>query len=419
VTAQITVKLLEADAVTEVDAEPLDVQTVESVSFEDPIGPDGSFQMVVGLENSLRQELRTEGRVLEWSDDGTPVYWSVIAPGSQEVTRARENRSLVAKTITVKGPSLLGQWADARVPQWTAMRHWPYYTRHFNYASPGKNLLIDGPVYEHAPVMDYDDYGAATRPTQPPPQSWRETTAQRIWTTEFSTDQPTGPVLLKSTISTAAATIWRSHQTMDDRGIGWLAGVPFFKPQEFPSVLWHDTWPETVLLNQYTAYDLVYRVENEFSVPGASVAWLGHASWLLESPETAITSARLAEVSGSWWYGLDCTSTPVPGWIVPDVLEQLLFEWQLMGYLTGWTVVDMTPGVWEEHAEISFEVNRQTGLGVLQQLSTGQAEFSFDVTGGQKRLLCYAPGLLGNYHLDDTAPKLADGEIIEHSAVGA
>jgi hypothetical protein len=419
VTAQITVKLYEADAVTPVDADPVDVNTVVSVEFEDPIGPDGSFELVAGRECHLRNDLRVDGRVLEWSDDGTPVYWSVIAPGSEEVLKAKENRSKIPQTITVKGPSLLGQWADARVVQWTAMRHWPYYTRHYNYASPGKNLLIDQPVYEHAPVMDYDEWGQATRPAQPPPNSWRETTAQRIWTAPFSGDQPTGPSLLKTSIASNASTIWRSHQTMDDRGIGWLAGVPFFKPQEYPAVMWHDTWPETVLLEQFTAYELVYRVQNEASVSGASIAWLGHASWLLPTPTAAITNARLACVSDSTWTGLDCSSTPIPGWTVPDVLDQFLFEQQLLGYLTGWVVADMTPGDWEEHEEITFEVGRDTGLTMLQSFQTNNmAEFTFDVFEGQKRVLCYAPGKLGNYHLDASAPKLADTEIIEHSALG-
>lgn len=406
---------------TEVDAEkdPIDVSTVASVEFEDPIGPDGTFGMVLGLETPLRQELRQEGRVLEWRDGDTPIYWSVIAPQSEEVLRARENKSQVARTITVKGPSLLGQWADARVPQWPGMRHWPYYTRHFNYASPGANLQIDQPVYEHAPVMDYDEFGAATRPSQPPPATWREPTAQRIWTSPFSGDQPVGPSLFKTIITTDAAQIFRAHQTMDDRGPGWIGGVPFFKPGEYPSVMWHDTWPETVLLLQHTAYDLVYRVDNEFSVSGSSIAWLGHASWMLPDPTTPISDARLCTVSSDYWTGLDCSSTPLPGWTAPDVLAQLLAEWQLDGYLAGWVIVDMTEGEWESHPEITFEVDRQNGQDVLRQLTTdGMAEFGFDVHEGDKRLLCYAPGLMGNYHLDASAPRIRTREILEHSVVG-
>ena len=415
--AEVTVKLFEADATTAVDPDPVD--SIVRCSYEDPIGPDGTFELVAGLETHLRRELRVEGRVLEWSVGGTPRYWSVIAPGSAEVIVPRENRSQVPRTITVKGPSLLGQWADYRIQQWPGMRTWPYYTRHFNYASPGANLQIDQPVYEHARVMDYDEYGAATRPTQPPPPSWRERSAMRIWTAPFSGDQPVGPSLFKTIIGADARTIWRSHQTMDDRGTGWVGGVPFFKPGEFPSVLWHDTWPETVLLEQNTAYDLVYRVDNEFSVSGASIAWLGHASWLLDTPTTPITDSKLCTVSNDYWTGLDCSSDPLPGWIVPDVLQLLRGEAFVDGYLSDWVVVDMTPGEWEVHPEITFEVGRTTGQDALRQLADGgMGEFAADVHEGQKRLLCYAPGRMGDFHLDTTAPRILPGEIIEHSAVG-
>lgn len=406
----ITVDVLEADADTLV-AE-IDMAHVVDGSVEDPIEGEGLGELAVGLESPNRSHL-TKGRVLRWNLGEEP-YHSIV-DGNGQVSKT-ESHSLAPRQITVRGPGLIGQWADVRVKQWPGMQHVPYYTRHFNYASPGKASEINGTAYEHGLVLDFDALGQPNNPAQPPPNTWRDPTAVRIWTAAYSGSQAVGTSLFRKTFTADETKILRQHATADDRELRWVGGVPVGKGADTPSVGWHDTYPSTTQVIDGYTYDCVYRCENEFSTPPFSIAWLGVAAWLLDSDSEALTDAALAFHSDDTFSALECIDDPTPGWTVPELLEVLLGEWQAAAGLTGWAIVDATPGEWTPMLETNFETQKTTGLGVLTQLADGQAEFAVVVDAGVKELHCYAPGLMGTFHTSPAdPPELEDVDVTDLS----
>lgn len=402
----ITVDILEPDADTVVAA--VEMETLVDGSIDDPVRGEGNGQLVVGLESANRAQLLVEGRVLRWNGVGDVPFHTLIENNGQ-VSKA-ETTSQVPRQITVSGRGIIAQWAAVRVSQWPGMRHREvrYYTRHFNYAPPGKSADIDGTAYEHGLVLDFDAYGQPNNPAQPPPQAWRDPTAQRIWSAAYSGDQEQGTSLFKVTITVDADKVFRQHLTADDRALPWIGGVPVGRLPDFPTVVWHDTYPTTTLLVESAGtYDIVVRCENEFSVPGLSIAWLGQAGWLLDSPSTPLTAGQLIVHSDDSWNALDCTDTPTPGWTVPEILTVLLAEFQDDGGLTGWTIIDMGPTVsveWDQLLETNFETKKTTGLDVINQFANGQAEFDVIVEGGVKKLRCFPPGTMGTYHTSPADP---------------
>ena len=408
----ITLDILEADATTLVVA--VDMAAVVDGQTEDPIDPGGLGELSVGLESANRADLEVKGRVLRWNGTGTQPFHSLIEDNGQ-VSKA-ESHSQIPQQVTVRGRSLMGQWDDVRVGQWPGMDHFEvqYYTRHFNYASPGKASAINGTAYEHSLVLDFDAYGQPTNPAQPPPATWRDPTAMRIWTAAYSGSQTVGTSLFRTTMTPDATKVLRMHATADDRFVGWVGGVPVMKGPDFPSVGWHDTWPSTGLVIEDVTYDVVFRCENEFSVAPFSIAWLAVSGWLLDGSGSSLAASALEFHTDDTWDALDCTTSPVPGWIVPDILDVLLGEWQDQGGLTNWVVTDMTPGDWSEIPETTFETRKTTGFKVLEQLADGQAEFDVKVVAGVKHLRCYAPGTLGDYHTTPADPAtLTDADITD------
>ncbi len=398
----ISIDILEPDATTLV-AE-LDLAHIVDGSVQDLIEVQDSIAEVqIGLESPNRSHLLVEGRVLRWTIEGEE-YHSLVDTNDQ--VSEVESHSKVSRQITVRGRDLAGQWGDVRVGQWPGMDHPEvrYYTRHFNAASPGKASAINDTAYEHALVLDYDEYGQPANPAQTPPVTWRDPTAHRIWSATYSGDQAVGVNLFRTTVTPTGAQVLRQHATADDRVVGWVGGVPVLRAPEYPAVIWHDTYPASTLLQDGVTYDVVYVCANEESAPGLSIAWLGAAGWLLDSPADALTPDNLAFHSDDTFGALDCTATPTPGWTPPEICSELLGEWQDLDQMAGWVVVDMaaTVGVdWEEARETNFETRKTTGLDVLAQLP---AEFATEVVAGVKRLLCFPPGTMGNYHTTPVSP---------------
>lgn len=406
----ITVDILEPDAATLV-AE-LDMDTVVDGSVQDMLEGDSFGQVAVGLESPNRAEL-TRGRVLRWNGTGDEPFHSIVEANSH--VSVADSKSKVPRQITVRGRGIIAQWDDARVGQWPGMDHVEvrYYTRHFNYASPGRAAIIDDTAYEHSLVLDYDSYGQPSNPAQVPPVTWRDPTAMRIWTAAYSGDQRVGTSLFRTRITTTGVQVLRQHVTADDRVLPWVGGVPVLRPPESPEVIWHDTYAASTLLQDDTTYDLVYCCENETSVAGLSIAWLAAAGWLLDGPADALTTDNLAFHSdASSFWALECIDIPTPGWTVPEILDTLLSEWQPSS-LTGWEVVDMAPVVdveWERMRETNFETRRTTGLGVINQLAS-KAEFATRVVDGTKQVLCFPPGTRGNFHTSPDAPTVGADDL--------
>lgn len=398
-TLEVSVDILEPDATTLV--ETVDAAHIVDGAVSDMVSGDSLGQLSVGLESPQRDALAVEGRVLRWNDGGTPRFWSLI--GANDQVSLSESKSKVPEQITVRGRGLVGQWEDARVQQWPGMERAKYYTRHFNYASPGKCERINGTAYSHGLVLDYDENGQPNQPDRPPPSTWRAPTAHRLGSAAFNLDEPDGVHLFRTQITTGSAPILRQHATSDDRILGWVGGVPVLKGPDAPQVTWLDTWPSATEVNPDTTYDIVYRSTNEFTELGGSATWMGAAGWLLPSPSAGLSPDTLAYVSqASGWNALRVLLDPTPGWTPPEMLTVLLAEWQAGNQLTGWQVIDMGVG-WDEIQERTFETRKTTGLAVLQGLEAdGLAEFNVTVTGGVKRLEVYRPGTLGNY--DTAAP---------------
>ena len=114
------------------------------LTLDDPVKGEGNGQLVVGLESANRAQLEVEGRVLRWNGVGEEPFHTLIENNGQ-VSKA-ETTSQVPRQITVSGRGIIAQWAAVRVSQWPGMRHSEvkYFTRHFNYASPGKSSDING-----------------------------------------------------------------------------------------------------------------------------------------------------------------------------------------------------------------------------------------------------------------------------------
>jgi hypothetical protein len=408
VTPQVTVDILEADAVTLVSA--LDMTSVVDGTVEDPLQGDGLGQIVVGLESANRAQLEVKGRVLGWNVDGAARFYSVVEANEQVTLPPGHDPA--GPRITVKGRGLHSQWEAPRVQQWPGMQQVPYYTRHVNYASPGKAASIDGAVSDHAPVLWFDAFGQPVNPQQPPPASWRDPGARRIWSAPYSGSQRTGVSLFRKRITTGTShLVFRWHGTGDDRVLGWCGGVPILKCPDYPTVIWGNTYASTTLLQATSTYDLVARAENEPSTPPFSVAWLGMAGWLLISDGDGIDSTTLACHTDTSWTCLECIDIPTPGWIVPEILATFLAEWQTENFLTGWQVVDMTPSAWSPILEKNWPTKTTSGLAVLNSFD-GQGEFAVAVQGGVKKLLCFAPGMMGDF-ANATPPEFTNVEILD------
>ena len=56
---------------------------------------------------------------------------------------------------------------------------------------------------------------------------------------------------------------------------------------------------------------------------------------------------------------------------------------------------------WVPSQEVTFTVDKETGLDVLNKL---QAEIAVEVVAGVKRLLMFPPGTRGNYHSGADGP---------------
>lgn len=404
------VTVLDENATTEIT--DIDPRSIVDGEVQDMLSGDSLGRLVVGLECPQREAFAVKGLVLRWEIPGERPFHSIIEANDQ--TTLTESHSRVPRQISVSGRGLIAQWAQARVQQWPGMEQVPYYTRHFNYASPGKAAEIDGSVYDHGLVLDYDADGQPNQPDRPPPTTWREPTAHRIWTRAFTLDMPGGTSLMRTTVTPTDNVILRQHGTADDRLLVWVGGVPVLTGPAAPAWTWGEVWPSLTELQTGITYDVVARCENEYTVPGGSAAWLALAGWLLPDQSSPLDNPLLAYHSDlTGWNGLELLDDPTPGWIVPDILDVLLAEWQDANQLTGWTVIDMaaTVGVdWEPMEETTFEVDKQTGLDVLGQLADGQAEFDVEVVDGDKRLLCYPPGTMGDYHTGATGPEVRKGE---------
>ncbi len=398
-TVRVTVDILEADADTEVAT----VDVIADAEVSDMLTGDSLGRLVVGGESAVKGDLNEWGRVLRWNLDGTPVFHSVIEGNDEQAET--ESHSKVPLTVTVAGRGLEALWESARVQQWPGMEQVDYGTRHFNYASPGKCEEINGSVYDHGLVLDYDADGQPNQPDRPPPTTWRDTTARRIWTRAFTLDMPGGTSLMRTTVTPDGDPILRQHGTADDRILGWVGGVPVLTGPDAPAWTWGDVWPSLTELQDGVTYDVVVRCENEYTEPGGSAAWLALSGWLLPDQASPLDPSLLAfhtETTG--WYGLELLDDPTPGWTDPEIVEVLLGEWQDANQLTGWVVVDMAAtvgGTWTPSQEVTFQVDKQTGLDVLRQLS---AEVAVDVVAGVKRLLMFPPGTRGDHHTGATGP---------------
>ena len=402
---EVTVDILEADAATLVAS--VDPANVVDGSVQDMLTGDSLGELAVGLESPQRADLEVEGRVLRWNGTGDEPFHSLVERNGQ--VSLTESLSKVPRQVTVRGRGLIAQWEAATVGQWPGMQAVPYYTRHFNCASPGKASEINGTCYDHGPVLDYDSNGQPNQPDRPPPTTWREPTARRIGAQAFNLDVPDGRWLFRSTITTGTTDlILRGHSTADDRFVKWVGGVPVKKGATKPDVTWLDTWPHRQVLQPSFTYDVVIAVDNEFTALGGSACWLGDANWLLQYDGSELDPAKMVRHSDATnWDALDIGTGPAPGWTVPEMLGVLLDEWQ-PEYLTGWVIVDMagTVGVdWEELQETNFETRKTTGLAVLQQFEAdGQAEFDARVVDGVKELRCYPPGTMGDFHTSPVSP---------------
>ena len=151
----ITLDVLEPDATTLVAA--VEMANVVDGSVEDMVAGDSLGELAVGLESPNRPDLLVRGRVLRWNGTGYQPFHSIVEANDQ--VSIAETGSKVPRQITVRGRGLVAQWEAARVGQWPDMAHVPYYTRHFNYASPGKCEEIDGTAYDHGAVLDIDSNG--------------------------------------------------------------------------------------------------------------------------------------------------------------------------------------------------------------------------------------------------------------------
>lgn len=411
-TSPISVDILEADADTLVAA--VDFDHVVDGSVQDMVTGDSLGQLSVGLESTNRDDLLVEGRVLRWNGTADPPFHSIVEANDQ--VSIAESHSRVPRQISVRGRGLVAQWEAARVNQWSGMEHVAYYTRHFNYASPGKASEIDGTAYDHGPVLDYDSNGQPNQPDRPPPATWRAPSARRLGSAAFNLDEPDGVSLFHTTITTGDATILRQHATADDRVLGWVGGVPVLKGPDEPQVTWLETWPSATKVLPSTTYDIVFRTINEFTALGGSATWLGAAGWLLESPTAGLTPDTLAYVTTTSWSALRPLTDPTPGWTPFEIVEVLLAEWQTGNQLTGWTVVDMSSTVeveWDEIEERTYETQKTTGLDVLQGFeSDGLAEFDVQVVEGEKRLLVFPPGTMGDHHTGATGPTPGVAELL-------
>lgn len=408
----IQVDVVEPDGTTDV-VSVLPNETVDG-QVQDMLTGDSLGELSVGLEASteVKAALATRGNLLRWNGTGGEPFHSIIR-GNEQVSVA-ETKSLVPRQITVSGPGLEGQWEDVTVQQWPGMEHEEvrYYTRHFNYASPPLVGEIDGVVYDQGFVLDYDTYGQPNQADRPPPKTWRDAGAKRIWTDEFSLDVPDSSALFLHVFETDSTHIYlRLHGVADDRIMpAWCGGVPILKNQPAPEYVWGETWATTVKLQPDTTYDFVAHCRNEYTAPGGSAAWMGISAWLLIDPAQPLESASLAfrsEETG--WYGLDLPDPdPAPGWNPYQVCFRLCDEWQALGGLTNWVVVDMSSSVgvsWTQQPEITFEVDKTTGLDVIRQFEgDGLAEFEALVTGGSKILRVYPPGTRGDFHTSPVSP---------------
>ena len=416
---QITVDILEADADTPVASIVPDY--VVDGSVEDPIGDTGIGELSLGLDSPNRADI-VKGRVLRWNGTGDEPFHSIIEAAPQ--VSLTESHSRVPRQVTIRGRGLLGQWDDARVQQWPGMRHdeIKYYTRHFNYASPNKCAAIDSTVYEASPVMHYDSNGQPVRSYSAylPPPTWRDPGAKRICLSNPPGIQPVGRYLFRKTVTIAGGVI-RHHAVADDRFLAWLGGVPILKCPDAPHIGIEETYATATWIPSPGAlYDFVVSTENRFEtedgIVGGDISWLGYAAWQLPTTTSPLSASDLLIRSDNTWKGMDCHDTPTPGWTVPEILQQLLGEWQDLNQLTGWEIVDMDPGNWPEMLETNFETQKTTGVGVLSQLADGEADFATRVQGGAKQLLCYPFGTMGTY---DTAPSsppvFEDADITELS----
>lgn len=415
----VQVDVVEADGTTLVEELPFNI--VADGQVQDMLTGDSLGELTIGLEASSDVKAAlTFGRLLRWNGTGTQPFHSVIRESDQ--VSVAETKSQVPRTITVSGPGLEGQWEDARVQQWPGMEHEEvrYYTRHFNYASPPKVGHIDGSVYDHGRVLDYDVYGQPNQPDREPPKTWRDKDAKRLWTAPFSLDVPDGAALFRFTFATNDTNIYlRLHAVADDRVMpAWIGGVPVLRNQPAPDYVWGDTWATTVKLQPETTYDVVIRAQNEYTAPGGSAAWMGCAAWALISPDQPLETAQLkfrSQTAG--WSGLDLPDpTPTPGWNPYEVCYVLCEEWQDSGHLTNWVVHDMssTVGVeWEQQEEITFEVDKTTGLDVIRQFEgDGLAEFEALVVGGSKLLRAYPPGTRGDHATNPLPPTVSAAELM-------
>lgn len=407
-TSLITIDILEEDAETVVAA--VVAGSVVDGAVQDMVTGDSLGELSVGLESPNRGDLAVEGRVLRWNGTGDDPFHSIIEANSQ--VSIADSKSFVPRQISVRGRGLIAQWEAARVGQWPGMQQVAYYTRHFNYASPGKASTINGPAYDHGLVLDYDSNGQPNQPDRPPPTSWRAPTARRIGSAAFNLDEPDGVSLFRTTLTTGDATILRQHGTADDRILGWTGGVPVLKGPEKPQVTWLETWPSATLLQPSWTYDIVYATSNEFTAAGGSATWLGAAGWLLADQGSGLTTDTLAYVTDpSGWNALRPLLEPTPGWTPPEICTTLLAEWQAQNQLTGWVVVDEGEG-WDEIQERTYETGKATGLDVLRSFEAdGLAEFAVTVVAGEKRLHVFKPGEMGNHHTGAPGPAPTAAEL--------
>lgn len=399
-TVRIAVDILEADADTGVAT----VDVIADAEVQDMISGDSLGRLAVGIESAVKDALNDRTRVLRWNLDGGPVFHSLVE--TNDHVDLTESHSRVPRQVTVSGRGLEAQFEDVRVQQWPGMEQVDEYdVRHFNYASPGKCEEINGSVYDHGPVLDYDSNGQANQPDRPPPTTWRDTEAKRIWTRAFTLDMPGGTSLMRTTITPGDDVVLRQHGTADDRLLVWVGGVPVLTGPDAPAWVWGDVWPSLTLLQAGVTYDIVVRCENEYTVPGGSAAWLALSGWLLPDQASPLDPSLLAfhtETTG--WYGLELLDDPTPGWTDPEIVSVFLAEWQAANQLTGWVVVDMAAEVdaeWTPSQEKTFTVDKQTGLDVLRSLD---AEIAVEVVDGAKRLLMFPPGTRGDYVTGATGP---------------
>ena len=413
----ITLDVLEPDATTLVAA--VEMANVVDGSVEDMVAGDSLGELAVGLESPNRPDLLVRGRVLRWNGTGGKPFHSIVEANDQ--VSIAETGSKVPRQITVRGRGLVAQWEAARVGQWPDMAHVPYYTRHFNYASPGKCEEIDGTAYDHGAVLDIDSNGQPNQPDRPPPTSWRAPTARRIGSAAFNLDEPDGISLFRTSLTTGEeARFLRQHGTADDRILGWVGGVPVLKGPDAPQVTWLETWPSATAVNPDTTYDIVYATSNEFTALGGSATWLGADGWLLDNQGAGLTADTLAYVTQtSGWYALRPLLDPTPGWTPPEILEVLRTEAAAKNQLTGWQVIDMAPTVgveWTAIQERTYETRKTTGLDVIRGFETdGLAEFDTEVVSGVKRLLVFPPDTMGNYYTAAPGVSIPAGRLVSAS----